>query len=78
MKGSNNLKFSGFCTDDNEFISYINNVQVNYCVLLKRMNNQHGDLIENFEVVKNMFTTTTLTRSFAKDVDTKEIYFVIL
>ena len=35
MKNSNSLlKFSGFCTEDYEFISYIGNVQVDFCCLL--------------------------------------------
>ena len=75
MKNSNSLlKFSGFCTEDYEFISYIGNVQVDFCCLLKRKDQQYGDLLENFDIVKNIFTVSSLGRVYAKDVATNEKY----
>ncbi|MBR5662066.1 MAG: hypothetical protein IKX00_00265 [Bacilli bacterium] len=74
INSNGELKFNGFLTDDYEFISYINNVQVDYSVLLKRKNNHCGDLTDNYEVEKYVFTTRTLSKAYARDVATKEKY----
>lgn len=75
MKKSNDvLKLSGFTTDDGEFITYINNVQVDYCLLLRRIDPRYGDLLENFEIIKPIFSVQTIGNTYTKDISTNEKY----
>lgn len=69
MKNSNRkLQLSGFTAADGEFITYINNVQVEYCLLLKKIDPRFGDEINNFEIVGKVFSVPCFRNSSAKDV----------
>ena len=69
MKNPNRkLQLSGFTAADGEFITYINNVQVEYCLLLKKIDSRFGDEISNFEIVGKVFSVPCFRNSTAKDI----------
>lgn len=69
-----NKKLTCFYTDSGDLISYINNAQVFYSVLLKKKCDEPTNLLSNFEFVKPLITHISFSGSYAKDIFTKEKY----
>lgn len=74
MKNNKKLEFGGFTTSDGDFITYINNTQVDYCLLLKKIDPRYGDAVSNFEIVKHIFSVPTFGKSYGKDIITNIKY----
>ena len=71
-----NTKFQlgGFRTDDGEFITFIDKIQVDYCLLLRKKTDAFGDFVSNYEIVKKVFSVSYCNRSKGRDILTKKKY----
>lgn len=68
------MKFSGFYADDGTYVPFINNRQVDFCVLLRNVNKNNNGCLDNYEVVRNIITIPTVFGKTSTDVFTGEKY----
>ena len=75
MDNSNKkVNFSGFRANDGDYILFINNKQVEFCLLLKKKCFNDDNNIDNYEVVRKVFSIPTTFGYSAKDAVTDEKY----
>ena len=69
---SGKMEFSGFYADDGTFVPFLNNKQVDFCVLLVKVKNVDDGCLSNYNVVRNILAYPAVFGKTAKDAFTNE------